>query len=132
MLVPTTLEEKEIPGNGPMPLMTLETTELTPKIWCIRIQGEMDSSNLSRLKAAFDEIFSRKVYQIVINLGKTRYLASSAIGCLIGGYTTAIKNGGRLVLAAAPLQVTEVLQLIGLGNVLRFAPSEDAAIGEFA
>lgn len=115
-----------------MPLMTLETAELTPRIWCIRIQGEMDSSNLGRLKTAFDEIFARKVYQVVINLGKTRYLASTAIGCLIGGYTTAIKNGGRLVLAAAPLQVTEVLNLIGLGNVLRFAPSEEAALGEFA
>lgn len=114
-----------------MSLMTLELAELTPRIWCIRIQGEMDSSNLDRLKEAFDEIFEKKVYQIVIHLGKTRYLASSAIGCLLGGYTTAVKNGGRLVLAAAPLQVTEVLHLIGLGTILRFAADEQAALGQF-
>jgi anti-anti-sigma factor len=96
--------------------MLLETTELTPKVWCIRIQGELDSSNLDRLKAAFDQIYGKKIYQVVINLEKTRYIASSGIGCLIGGFTTAIKNGGRMVMAATPLQVMEVLNLIGLAN----------------
>ena len=115
-----------------MTLMVLETAELTPKVWCIRIQGELDSSNLERLKAAFDMIFKRKVYQIVINLEKTRYVASSGIGCIIGGFTTAIKNGGRMVMAAAPLQVMEVLNLIGLAGVLRFAKDERSALDHFA
>jgi len=114
-----------------MALMTLETTELTPQIWCIRIRGELDSSNLQRLKEAFDQIFGRKVYRIVINLEKARYIASSGIGCMIGGYTTAIKNGGRVVLAATPLQVKEVLDLIGLGGVLRFAKDETSALAHF-
>jgi anti-anti-sigma factor len=115
-----------------MTLMVLETAELTPKVWCIRIQGELDSSNLERLKAAFDMIFKRKVYQIVINLEKTRYVASSGIGCIIGGFTTAIKNGGRMVMAAAPLQVMEVLNLIGLAGVLRFSKDELSALDHFA
>jgi anti-anti-sigma factor len=115
-----------------MALMTLETAELTPKIWTIRIHGEVDSSNLEKLKAAFDQIFSRKIYQVVINLEKTRYVASSGIGCLIGGFTTAIKNGGRLVMAATPLQVMEVLNLIGLSNVLRYAKDEVSALDQFA
>ena len=115
-----------------MSLMTLETAELTPKVWTIRIHGEVDSSNLDRLKAAFDQIFSKKVYQIVINLEKTRYVASSGIGCLIGGFTTAIKNGGRMVMAATPLQVMEVLNLIGLSNVLRYAKDERSALDQFA
>jgi anti-anti-sigma factor len=115
-----------------MSLMTLETAELTPKVWTIRIHGEVDSSNLERLKTAFDQIFSRKIYQVVINLEKTRYVASSGIGCLIGGFTTAIKNGGRMVMAATPLQVMEVLNLIGLSNVLRYAKDEKSALDQFA
>lgn len=115
-----------------MSLMTLETAELTPKVWTIRIHGEVDSSNLDRLKTAFDQIFSKKIYQIVINLEKTRYVASSGIGCLIGGFTTAIKNGGRMVMAATPLQVMEVLNLIGLSNVLRYAKDEKSALDQFA
>lgn len=114
-----------------MAAMILETSELTPQIWCIRIRGELDSSNLGRLKEAFDQIFSRKIYKIVVNLDKARYIASSGIGCLIGGYTTAIKNGGRLVLAGVPLQVKEVLDLIGLGGVLRFAKDEAGALAHF-
>ena len=115
-----------------MASMTLETAQLEPQIWCIRIGGELDSSNLDRLKSAFDQIFGRKIYKVVVNLEKARYIASSGIGCLIGGYTTAIKNGGRLVMAATPLQVREVLNLIGLGNVLRFAEDERAALAHFA
>jgi anti-anti-sigma factor len=112
--------------------MTLETAELAPKIWAIRIHGEVDSSNLDKLKAAFDSIFNRKIYQIVINLEKTRYVASSGIGCIIGGFTTAIKNGGRLVMAATPLQVMEVLNLIGLAGVLRYSKDEKTALDHFA
>ena len=115
-----------------MALIAVETTELTPKVWCIRIKGEMDSSNLDRVKSAFDEIFSRKVYQVVVNLERTKYVASSGIGCLIGGFTTAIKNGGRLVMASTPLQVMEVLTLIGLDGVLRFAKDETSALDQFA
>ena len=114
-----------------MALMKLESVELTPKIWAIRIQGELDSSNLHHLKAAFDQIFAKKVYQLVINLEKAKYIASSGIGCLIGGFTTAIKNGGRMVLASTPLQVMEVLTLIGLGQVLRFSNDELSALDHF-
>jgi anti-anti-sigma factor len=115
-----------------MALLLVETVELTPRIWCIRIKGEMDSSNLDRVKAAFDEIFGRKIYQVVVNLGKSKYVASSGIGCLIGGFTTAIKNGGRLVMASTPLQVMEVFTLIGLDGVLRFAKDEVSALDQFA
>jgi anti-sigma B factor antagonist len=115
-----------------MALLLVETVELTPRIWCIRIKGEMDSSNLDKVKAAFDQIFSRKIYQVVVNLEKSKYVASSGIGCLIGGFTTAIKNGGRLVMASTPLQVMEVFTLIGLDGVLRFAKDEVAALDQFA
>lgn len=114
-----------------MALMTLDTAELTPDIWSVRVKGQVDSSNLDQLKAAFDGIFAKKIYKVVLNLKEARYLASSAIGCVIGIYTTAIKNGGRLVLAATPLQVMEVLRLIGLTNVLRFADDETSSVSRF-
>jgi anti-anti-sigma factor len=106
----------------------VETTELAPRIWCIRLHGEVDASNLAELRAAFDAIFSRKAYRVAINLGEIKYLSSSAIGVLIGGFTTAVKNGGRLVLANTPPAVLEVLRLIGLGTVLVFSEDEKAAI----
>jgi anti-anti-sigma factor len=111
-----------------MSMIAVETLELAPRIWCIRLQGELDASNLGQLKAAFDGIFSQKAYRIVINLAAIRYLSSSAIGVIIGGFTTAVKNGGRIVLATTPSQVLEVLRLIGLGTVLSFAADEKAAL----
>jgi anti-anti-sigma factor len=111
-----------------MSLTSIETAELAPQIWCIRLHGEVDSSNLAALKATFDEIFDRNVYRIVLNLGAIKYLSSSAIGVIIGGFTTAVKNGGRLVLATTPQPVMEVLRLIGLEAVLSFARDEADAL----
>jgi len=111
-----------------MSLISVETTELKPSIWSIRLRGEMDASNLTLLRAAFDQIYSQKLYRIVLNLSAIKYLSSSAIGVIIGGFTTAVKNGGRLVLVATPPAVIEVPRLIGLGTVLSFAPDEKSAL----
>ena len=111
-----------------MSLISVETTELKPSIWSIRLRGEMDASNLTLLRGAFDQIYSQKLYRIVLNLSAIKYLSSSAIGVIIGGFTTAVKNGGRLVLVATPPAVLEVLRLIGLGTVLSFAPDEKSAL----
>lgn len=108
--------------------ISIQTAELAPQIWCIRLHGEVDSSNLTRLKSAFEQIFDQKVYRIVLNLGAIKYLSSSAIGVIIGGFTTAVKNGGRLVLATTPQPVVEVLRLIGLDSVLSFAKDEEEAL----
>jgi len=111
-----------------MSLTTIETADLAPQISCIRLRGEVDSSNLAALKATFEQIFERNVYRIVLNLGAIKYLSSSAIGVIIGGFTTAVKNGGRLVLATTPQPVMEVLRLIGLEAVLSFARDEAEAL----
>lgn len=108
--------------------MAIETAELSPKVWCIRLHGEVDSSNLANLKSAFDQIFANKIYRVILNLGAIKYLSSSSIGVIIGGFTTAVKNGGQLVLATTPLKVVEVLRLIGLDTVLSFAKDEAEAM----
>ena len=108
--------------------MSIETAELSPTISCIRLHGEVDSSNLTHLKSAFDQIFSRKVYKVILNLGAIKYLSSSSIGVIIGGFTTAVKNGGQVVLATTPQSVVEVLRLIGLDSVLSFAKDEAEAL----
>jgi anti-anti-sigma factor len=115
-------------GDACMPQIVVETAELAPRIWSVRPKGELDASNLGQLRGAFDQIFSQKVYRIVINLGAIKYLSSSAIGVIIGGFTTAVKNGGRMVLATTPPSVLEVLRLIGLGTVLIFAADEKDAL----
>ena len=111
-----------------MSLISIETAELAPRIWCIRLHGEVDSSNLVALKSTFEQIFARNVYRIVLNLGAIKYLSSTAIGVIIGGFTTAVKNRGRLVLATTPQPVLEVLRLIGLESVLSFADDEGKAL----
>src|SRR5262249_34933896 len=88
-----------------MPQVSVESLQLASGIWCIRLNGEVDSSNLSKLKEAFQEIFTQKAFRIILNLGSIKYLSSSAIGVIIGGFTTAVKNRGKLILAGAPLQV---------------------------
>lgn len=113
-----------------MGLMQLDTEALTPAISCIRVHGEVDSSNVTQLKEAFDQIFAKGVFNVVLNMEKTRYVSSSGVGCIVAAYTTAVHSGGRIVFASAPLQVVEIFRVIGLGQILKFVRDEAAATAE--
>jgi anti-anti-sigma factor len=111
--------------------MKLETAELAPDIGCIRVEGEVDSSNVIQLKDAFDQFFAKGIFRIVVNLAKAKYVSSTGVGCVIGAYTTSIKHSGRIVFASTPLQILEIFRVIGLGSILRFAKDEALAIDQF-
>lgn len=114
-----------------MALLKVELADLSPEVGCIRLQGEVDSSNVLQLKDAFDQFFARKMYKIVVNLSNAKYVSSTGVGCVIGAYTTSIKHGGRIVFATTPLQILEIFRVIGLGQILRFAKDESSAIDQF-
>lgn len=115
-----------------MALLKLESVDLAPDIGCIRVHGEVDSSNVLTMKDGFDQFFARKIYKIVVNLSDAKYVSSTGVGCVIGAYTTTIKNNGRLVFCSTPLQILEIFRVIGLGQILRFAKDEASALDEFS
>ena len=80
------------------------------------------------MKDEFDRHFGGRNFKVVADLRETRYISSVGIGCFISAYTTAIKNGGRLVFMAASPDVHEVFALVGLTQIMRFVGDAKAAV----
>jgi anti-sigma B factor antagonist len=90
----------------------------------VRLTGDCDL-------AARDELMSILVTAagsatvVLVDLAEVRFLDSSGLHALIAGHHAAIEQGGRLYVANATGAVDRVLDLTGVGDLLR--PPVDGA-----
>jgi anti-sigma B factor antagonist len=68
--------------------------------------------------------FSRTV---LLDLGKTTYIDSTAVGWLLGLHKKFKQAGGQLILHSVPPLVDQVFQLLKLPTVLHVASNETTA-----
>ena len=109
----------------------IETFQLDAGLSRIRVEGSLSSLNIVRLEAAIQGVFARGIYRLVVNLKGATSISSEGLGCFISAHLTAIKNGGRVILAATPSSIKDAFNLVGLSNVLSFADSEGRAREEW-
>jgi anti-anti-sigma factor len=115
-------------SDGGMDQIRVETSELAPGVWQIRIEGSLDWSNFAKVETSIDEIFSKGVYNIVVNLKGAKYISSAGFGCFINSLDTAMKNRGDIIFAGTPPEIQEVFTILGLSSILHFAADEKAAV----
>jgi anti-anti-sigma factor len=76
-----------------------------------------------------DEIKSGDCSKLLVDLSEVSSIGSTAIGFVVGLYTTITKKaGGRFRLAGANSRVQEVLDLTRLSSVLPLAPDTGSAL----
>ena len=92
------------------------------RISVLAIEGAIDLSNVSRLKEAFEGLFAKGVYKIVLDLEKVTFIASAGLGCLLTARDIVMKHAGNMVFAGTNAKVREVFELLGITGLLRFAP----------
>ncbi len=109
----------------------VETREIEPGVWEIRIEGSLDWSNFAKVETAIEDIFKKGAYRLVVNLRETKYISSAGFGCFISSLDTAMKNNGDIVFAATPPEIQDVFNILGLSKILRFAEDEKAALAHF-
>jgi anti-anti-sigma factor len=89
----------------------------TGNIGIIELAGEIDIYNCGELKKLVDAFIERKIYNIIIDLGRVTYIDSSTIGVLLSelkrlkGYKGSLK---LLKLKGAPRNVFQMAKLVDL------------------
>lgn len=101
----------------------ISSSKLTDDVYELRIEGFLDFSSSEKVEAAIEEIFSKKVYKVVVNLSETKYISSAGFGCFISAIDTAMKNDGDLVFSGTPQEIKEIFDILGLSKILQFAPT---------
>ena len=90
------------------------TTQPTPELYVIAVEGEIDISNASKLRDAIDLALEQPTDTVQLDFEKVAYIDSTGIGVLVGAAHRVSEAGGTLVVARPQRNVARVLGLLGV------------------
>lgn len=69
---------------------------------------------------------------LIINLGETQHLNSTALGVLIAAHSNYVKRGGQMKLCSVDKRIENIFVITKLSLVFDVYPTEELAIASFA
>ena len=94
----------------------------------IRVEGRLDAKNAQELSRRCREIRESGHTQLVINLSRVTFVASSGIGSLLALTEEFKEAGGCIHLVELSQAVESVVGLLNLTEYLSIRPTENAAL----
>ena len=99
---------------------------LTPKGY---LTGGEETDELERAIKALSDSGNK---QLLINLGETQHLNSTALGVLISAHSNYVKRGGQTKLCSVDKRIQNIFVITKLSLVFDVYPNEEQAIASFA
>lgn len=111
--------------------MSINTTERYNSI-IIEFKGNvMGGPDAVKLNEKLHELIDSGKKNVIVDLGKVKFMNSSGLGMLIGGLTTMRKAGGDLRIANAADKIESLLIVTKLITVFQHFRSLDDAVESF-
>lgn len=86
----------------------------------VNLRGEIDQFAAAELKEKIDiEIESSSKQNLIINLAEVKLMDSSGIGLIVGRYKAIRSLGGNIALCCASPFVRKMIELSGLGKIIK-------------
>lgn len=86
-------------------------------------QGEVDISNYATLRQHIDETLAAGGAHLVLDLSRTEFLDSTALGAMIGSRRKAYAAGGSFAVICDRPQLMKLFQITKLDKVFSVFPS---------
>src|SRR5262249_27148483 len=84
-------------GNEAM--FKVSSTPVDPTTSLLRVEGEIDGETASKLNEAFESLYAKGIYRIILDIEKITFIASAGLGCLLSARDVTLKHAGNLILA---------------------------------
>jgi len=94
-------------------------------------EERMDAHNSGDLKEQMLQLFDDGKCNLIINLGKVRFIDSSGLGALVSGFKNASARDGSLKLCCLQPQVQSMFELTRLHRVFEIYADADEALKSF-
>jgi anti-sigma B factor antagonist len=78
------------------------------------------------------KLIAEEKKNIVVDLAETKYMNSSGLGMLIGGYTTVKNSGGDLKLANVTKKIESLLVITKLSSIFENYSTVEEAVKSFS
>jgi anti-sigma B factor antagonist len=105
-------------------------SERNGNVTVVAVSGRVDSITAGALDEALEKIL-RENNKMVLDLKEMAYLSSAGVRAIVRVLHGAQKSGGGVKLASVPEHVVQVLQTVGMMEVLQAYPSVDEAVATF-
>ena len=97
----------------------------------LAVEGEIDLDTVSILRGKLEELKGRGVSTLILDLGETRYVNSSALAVLVKFAETFREQGGGIALARVSSRVKLVFEMLGLLVFFKFFDTVEEARAAF-
>src|SRR3954470_23201869 len=94
----------------------------------VAVRGEIDLFTAPELKTALGEAIEGGKSRIVVDLGETTFLDSTALGVLIGTVKRLRSRDGRLTIVNVDQNIAKTFEITGLDQIFTIRASRDEAL----
>jgi anti-sigma B factor antagonist len=110
------------------PEFALTQDAVDPSTQVVAVRGEIDLFTAPELKTALGEAIEAGKSRIVVDLGETTFLDSTALGVLIGTVKRLRGNDGRLTIVNVDQNIAKTFEITGLDQIFTIRGSRDEAL----
>ncbi len=97
----------------------------------VDIEGVLDINTVGDFEAILQDLFKKKQYKIVLNMGKMTYISSAGFGVLMSIIKDVRKNKGDIKIVNVSSDIYKVFDLLELPGLFHILKTEQDAVGEF-
>jgi len=95
----------------------------------VRLKGELDHHNGSKLKQSIQQEWQREVARnILFVMEELEFMDSSGLGLILGRYREAKERGGKTAIVGAVSHARRMLELSGLQDIIPTFATETEAL----
>lgn len=108
----------------------IDTEQLGEDACVISLAGEVDLYTAPEFKQQLLEAIAQGARHVIVDLGATTFIDSTALGVLVGGVKRLRPSGGRLTLVCDDPDITKIFRITGLDRVFTIHPTREEAVRE--
>lgn len=98
----------------------------------ITLIGQIDESNLNDFSVAVDPLIGSDHAYLVFDLAKLDFINSKVIGYLAAAHSKLSENNQKMVFTSANQNILDILELVGLTQIVPTVENEEKAIAGIA
>ena len=103
-------------GSADLPYLGITTDRRGPRI-VLRLRGELDVSNLDRLRQVLDRLLESGPQAVVVDLAKLTFADCGSLSVLVSAHQRLARQGQGLILTDPQPLVRRLLAVTGLDTV---------------
>jgi len=104
--------------------------EINGNAMVLSISGRVDSTTATTMDAELDKLIDANKW-VVLDLKEVEFLSSAGLRAIVAGLKAARKSNHKIKLASIPDHIAEVMETMGLIQLMQVYPSVAEAIISF-